>query len=448
MSACLARWFLGAMLSAALPLCAAPPDLRQNLRIELPSEARPFPEPLPPGAEPGFPLRGTKGWAWTPEQYLAEIPYLVKFRMNFLMICYLSLFDLEHFPDWTGKESNRWWEDLPEAKKAAYEEVVRACQRNDIQFCFGMNPNLMSKRLANDGRPDSIDLLWKHYAWMQGLGVKWFNLSLDDATEGIHAASQAKVANEIFRRLRAHDPGAQFIFCPTYYWGDGTDKDARPYLEELARELDKDIHVFWTGDEVVGKVTRVAAESYRRIAAHRLILWDNFPVTDDHATMHLGPVIDRAPDLPDIVDGYIANPHRRQNQINRIPLATCADYAYNPRAYDPNRSIGQAVFLLGATPQERQLLAELVETYAGFLTYGKYRPDYNAVRETYLALEQVPHSRLAAQSYIEHLRRLADRLARTFPDSYGPEKQTLAEDIRQLSEWHSAKYGAAPEPSR
>ena len=34
---------------------------------------------------------------------------------------------------------------------------------------------------------------------------------------------------------------------------------------------------------------------------------------------------------------------RKQNEINRIPLATCADYAYNPRAYDPSRSVGQAI---------------------------------------------------------------------------------------------------------
>ena len=174
---------------------------------------------MPAGAEPSFRFRGTKGWAWTPEQYLAEIPYLVQFKMNFLMNCYLSMFDVESRSAGNFRAINRWWQDLPTSKKKAYERVVHECQEAGIQFCFSMNPNLMSQRVVNDGSTESVDLLWKHYAWMQGLGVKWFNLSLDDATQGVDAASQAQVVNIIFQRLRAKDPGAQMIFCPTYYEG-------------------------------------------------------------------------------------------------------------------------------------------------------------------------------------------------------------------------------------
>ncbi|MCX8160579.1 MAG: hypothetical protein N3G18_06585 [Candidatus Saccharicenans sp.] len=102
-----------------------------SFRIELPSKLTDFPEPLPPQQKaPGFKLRGIKGWSWTPEQYLTEIPYLALGRMNFLMNCYLSMFtDSEKF-------INRWWEPIPEDKKAAYERVVRACQENGLQFCF------------------------------------------------------------------------------------------------------------------------------------------------------------------------------------------------------------------------------------------------------------------------------------------------------------------------
>jgi hypothetical protein len=60
------------------------PDLQTDVQtkapcsftVRLPAAARPFPEPLPDGRTlPGFRLRGTKGWAWTPEQYLAEIRF-------------------------------------------------------------------------------------------------------------------------------------------------------------------------------------------------------------------------------------------------------------------------------------------------------------------------------------------------------------------------------------
>ncbi len=63
------------------------------LHVELPKEVRPLPEPLPSGqTKPGFAIRGTKGWNWTSEQYLAEIPVLARYKMNFLMNCYTSMF--------------------------------------------------------------------------------------------------------------------------------------------------------------------------------------------------------------------------------------------------------------------------------------------------------------------------------------------------------------------
>ena len=64
--------------TAALRVSALEPtaDIHTNFSFTLPSAKREFPEPLPAGAQPGFKIRGTKGWAWTPEQYLAEIPFI------------------------------------------------------------------------------------------------------------------------------------------------------------------------------------------------------------------------------------------------------------------------------------------------------------------------------------------------------------------------------------
>lgn len=45
-------------------------------------------------------------------------------------------------------------------------------------------------------------------------------------------------------------------------------------------------------------------------------------------TMHLGPVSGHAPDLYEVVDGCLSNCMCDQNQINCMPLATCADHAY------------------------------------------------------------------------------------------------------------------------
>lgn len=433
-------------LLVATSLCAVaaeqPSAIHTNFHVTLPSVEREFPEPLAAGQQPGFKIRGTKGWSWTPEQYLAEIPFIAQCKMNFLMNCYISMFDIERHEKWYDGDANRWWEDLPPAKKLAYEKVVKSAQEHGLQFCFSMNPNLFSRRIVNEESHESIDLLFKHYAWMQSLGVKWFNLAIDDATNGVNAASQAKVCNEIFHRLRAKDPEAQMIFCPTYYWGDGTLPKQQPYLEELARELDKDIYVFWTGDAVVGKVSRKATDTFCGIVKHRVILWDNYPVNDGHPTMHLGPVTDRDPDICEKLDGYVSNPLATQNEINRIPLATCADYAFNPRAYDPQRSIGQAILLQARKESQREVLRDLVELYPGMLLNPSSgnKTGFNPVRSQMDRILATPQSRPAAKAYLESVEQLSRRLKKEFPHLYTAEKKTMDADITELKKKFAARY--------
>lgn len=426
-------WFQVASCAVAPEKFVVRRDLHKQFSVDLPKDHKPFPKPLPEGAEPGFKMRGTKGWAWTPAQYLAEIPWLVEFRMNFLMNCYLSMFDIEN-KKWNQADANRWWEDLPEPKKAAYEKVVQACQNHGIEFCFGMNPNLASKKYIKDDSPDDLDALYKHYDWMQSLGVRWFNISLDDITQGIDASSHARVVNTILHRLRAKDPKVEMIFCPTYYWGDGTEPKQQAYLEILARELDPKVYLFWTGDSVVGAITRKGAETFRRISGHKLFLWDNYPVNDDAPTMHLGPVLDREPDLCEVVDGYMSNPHCKQNEGNRIPLATCADYAYNPFDYDPARSIGQAVLHVASRSEEREVLKDLVEAYPGMLIWSPPQrgPGFNAVHEQFNRISALPHSRQAAVAFVERMDDLTRRLKKAFPESFVAERETLQRDVQLL----------------
>jgi hypothetical protein len=140
------------------------------------------------------------------------------------------------------------------------------------------------------------------------------------------------------------------------------------------------------------------------------------------------------------VDGYMSNPMCKQNEINRIPLLTCLDYAWNPEAYDPSRSVGQAILYLADTAPQRGVLKDLVEAYPGMLIYGGRGTGFNAVQEQFTRISAMPHSRQAALAYIEHLQQLSDRLKQQFPGHYQPEKQTLDNDIQQLKSRLTAKY--------
>jgi len=155
--------------------------------------------------------------------------------------------------------------------------------------------------------------------------------------------------------------------------------------------------------------------------------------------MHLGPLVGRDPDLCKVVEGYMSNPHCQQNEINRIPLATCADYAYNSAAYNPDRSIGQAIMHLAQTPDQQETLKELVEAYPGMLICGANRTSFDAVQDHFTQIIQTPNSQPAALTYIESLHRLSSRLAAVFPDHYPAAQRTLLDDIHNLEARASTK---------
>jgi hypothetical protein len=404
-----------------------------HIKVVLPATPREFPEPLPKGRkDPGFALRGTKGWGWTADQYLAEIPYLAKFRMNFLMNCYLSMFtDPE-------KLINRWWEPIPAAKKKAYERVVRACRDKGITFCFAIHPQLFSEKPLRYGNEEDFRALWQHFAWMQGLSVHWFSLSYDDINvEGQDRArlaeAQARLVNRVLAKLREKDPKARMIFCPVYYWGDGSGGDAGAYLGELARVLDPDVFVFWTGDGVVTReITVRAAEAFRAAVRHRIVIWDNYPVNDRTGALHLGPVTGREAGLAKVAYGYMSNPHSPQNEINRLPLATCADFAWNPWAYNSERSLGQAILRFAGSPGREQVLKSLVELYPGDLACGVPRTDYNSLIEEFNRRVAEPNGRAAAAELVSRAESVAAAMDREFPAAFADARKTLRADIARL----------------
>lgn len=409
----------------------SPLTYREQRRVRLPPSASALPEPSRVSRQtPAFKFRGIKGWSWTVKQYLEEIPVLASLRMNFLMNCYRSMSPSPPEQPWC----NEWWKPMSEARENAFAGIIRSCREHGIAFCFAMHPQLDSPRPLDFRRAKDLERFYQHYAWAQGQGVRWFSICLDDtswgtAGPGALGAAHAGLVNTIFDRLQAGDSAAKMILCPAAFWGDGTNPDQRAYLEALAGQLHGDVYVFWNGDSIVTpRITRVAAESYRSVVKHRLFLWDNYPVNDGSPTLHLGPVSGREADLCEIIDGYLSNPMCSQNQINRIPLATCADYAYNPRAYNPARSIGQAILRLGKTGAQRQVLKELVEAYPGFIVAGG-GTGTNPVRARFGSVLAESRPRSAGQDFVRQIEDISTRLVRLCPGQFPATKKTVLDDI-------------------
>ncbi len=409
----------------------SPLAYREQHRVKLPVK-----EDFFAGHQPettGFQFRGMKGWSWTPEQYLEEIPVMAGLKMNFLMNCYRSMSVSRPGEPWV----NEWWRPMTTERKKMFSKIIRSCGQQGISFCFALHPQLASPRPLEHGNAADFEAFFQHYAWAQSQGVKWFSVCLDDTSWGkdgpVACGSQhSALVNQIIERLQAKDNQAQMIFCPASFWGDGTNPEHAAYLGAVAGVLHPDVFVFWNGDAIVTpRITRVAAQGYKTVVRHRLFLWDNYPVNDGSPTMHLGPLSGREADLCEVVDGYLSNPMCSQNQINRIPLATRADYANDPLAYKPARSIGQAILRFGETPPQQQALKELVEAYPGFIVAGG-GTGTNPVRAKFGGLLAQDRLKTQAVQFVAQMEELAARFTKLFPAHFLDARKTLLNDVEWM----------------
>lgn len=414
----------------------SPLAYREQHQVRLPAKLLPVAEQAGNGSSAkGFRFRGMKGWSWTPEQYLEEIPELASLRMNFLMNCYRSMSVSRPGEPWR----NEWWRPMSKERKAEFTRIIRDSAAHGITFCLALHPQLASSRPLQLGSAKDLELLFQHYAWAQEQGVEWFAVCLDDTNWGsegpaVLGTNHSAFVNAIYQALFAKSEKSQLIFCPAFYWGDGTNPEHAAYLSAVGNHLHPDIYVFWNGDAIVTpRITRVAAQSFKRVVQHRLFLWDNYPVNDGSPTMHLGPLSGRDEDLCEVIDGYISNPMCSQNQINRIPLATAADYASDPHAYKPARSIGQAILRLAKASGGQTVLKELVEAYPGFIVAGG-GTGTNPVRAKFGDWLAEDASRSAAEKFVAQMEGLAARLARHFPQQFLDAKHTVLADVAWMKE--------------
>lgn len=120
-----------------------------------------------------------------------------------------------------------------------------------------------------------------------------------------------------------------------------------------------------------------------------------------------------------------------QNQINRLPLATAADYAANPQAYNPARSIGRAILRLGKSPAEQQVLKDLVDAYPGFIVAGG-GTGTNPVRARFASLPAEPGPQSAAGKFIRQIEDIATGLEKLFPSQFLATRKNVLDDVRWM----------------
>jgi protein O-GlcNAcase/histone acetyltransferase len=237
-----------------------------------------------------------------------------------------------------------WDSPYPAAERKRFAELLRASQRNNINFIYAISPGLFF-RYAD---PRDFAVLLRKLRTIQALGFRHFALLLDDinsqnqarlnpAEKRIYSRPGLAHANLANRLLIGLGKGNRLFFCPTEYCTAMAKPSvtASPYLRDLAA-LDPAITVFWTGPWVVSKtITGPVLREINQVLGRKVIIWDNFHANDySPSRLYLGPLTGRNRGTAKNISGYMAN-MTQDLEINLIPLATVAAYTRSPGAYRP-----------------------------------------------------------------------------------------------------------------
>jgi hyaluronoglucosaminidase len=280
-------------------------------------------------------IEGYYGPPWSHADRLAWIERLGRWGMNLYV----------RAPKNDRLQRDEWRTPYPEERMGEFAELVAAGARAGVEVGFSVSPGLS---IEYSSRAD-VELLVRKLHRFVELGSRFVSLGLDDVPSHLAhdadrrtfrslAAAHASLAHALQDAL---GPGVRLWLVPTDYLGVGpTD-----YLEELGGSLDPAIEVGWTGRTVVSPTIAGAEAAARsKTLGRRLLVWDNFPVSDGpmRPVLHLGPYAGRAPELADHVSGVVLNvmEHAR---ASAVAVRTAADWLRDPEAYDAERSWERAV---------------------------------------------------------------------------------------------------------
>jgi hypothetical protein len=313
---------------------------------------------------PSFPVRGiVEGFYGTPWSHQDRLD-LLRFEGAHGMNTYY------YAPKDDPYHREYWRDPYPADRMIELGELVQAAHANFVDFCFAVSPGLSMVYSSEEdfGKlTEKLDNVGK-------LGVSCFALFLDDVPEELQnpadkarykslAAAHTYIINKLYHHLAPLSPQNHLIVTPTIYTNAFGHLDD---LRELGAGVDPHVDLMWTGVKVVPpEITVKQAREWGRMQRRRPLIWDNYPVNDyQRWRPFLGPLVGRDPQLNTAVRGLVSNP-MNEARASMIPLATIAEYLWNPQAYNAPEAQKRAL-LAQYGPDAPHLLAPLLETYGDY----------------------------------------------------------------------------------
>ncbi|HUQ22321.1 MAG TPA: protein O-GlcNAcase [Gaiellaceae bacterium] len=285
-------------------------------------------------------IEGFYGTPWSHAERLDLIAFCGRHGLNTWV----------HAPKDDPYHRKLWREPYPDAELERIRELVRQAEQHEVEFAYAIAPGLD----VCYSKDSELETLVAKCGQVQGAGVRSVQLLWDDIEHALNCAEDEQryghaerpsgaAQSDFSNRFReAFEQPGPLVVCPIGYAGTGDSE----YRRSFAPSLHPEIVVYWTGPEVVSwGINREALDAtVDRFHGHELLLWDNYPVNDfDPERLFLGPLRGRDPRLAGgRLRGLIAN-GMVQAVPSKLALATAADWARDPDAYDVLMSYERAL---------------------------------------------------------------------------------------------------------
>jgi hypothetical protein len=335
-------------------------------------------------------MRGVKGLYWSLDDYERAVEELPVPEFNELLVCYTAV-----------PELSLWWQrPLRPDDRSRLRQLVERGARRGIAVDIAVNPvvaaeamrpstsglafhplvrdsswfrDFFAEELRRTGRLAAgegfastdvnppirygdaahVRLLTDKVNDLQALGFRRVALCLDDVDPGLSPADQerfgdlgtahAALAAAVLDAMRAGDPFASLLVCPTHYTSASLRENGE-YAARLRELLPADIGCYWTGPEVVSEaVTERDAREAQELLGRKPVLWLNYPCNDFvHQKLHLAPFCPSGDPVWRHLAGVVVNPMVQQ-ATSAVLLRAIGEYLAAPAGYAPDTALRTAI---------------------------------------------------------------------------------------------------------
>ncbi len=267
-------------------------------------------------------IEGFYGRPWTFETRLAYAAHLPAMGLDTYLYC----------PKGDPYLRKHWYQSWPDSQFQQIKALARAYRQRSLHFGVGLSPFALYENYGEKQRSQ----LQRKLEEINALESPILAILFDDMPGEIDGLASRQ--SEIIADIQCWTNAQRLLVCPTYYSFDPVLEKyfgsmPENYWQQLGRELDQGVDIFWTGNKVCSDAVSVAdiAEIQEQLG-RRVMLWDNYPVNDGATRsnyLYGGKLANRDSGLANVLSGHLCNP-MNQGVVSLMALQGLAELYGRP----------------------------------------------------------------------------------------------------------------------